>query len=147
MWLQSLFMCTETHTVLLPCFIYSFTSFTTWKKNRETFASPTCTTTPAASPNMCYSAFLMCLPAMICDAPPRWHARRGDMCSAQISAEGKGSGRTCQPDCWLLTPKPLFSKHGSGKGNPCVIGLVQRGGCAANQGMVEVGSGARPHII
>lgn len=50
---------------------------------------------------------------------------------------------------WLLTVnmKLLFSKHSSGKGNPCVIEFVQQGDAEQIEGWERFGSDARPHII
>lgn len=83
----------------------------------------------------------MCVSGKIRDAPPRWHARRGNMCTVQISTEVFGDGEDGQTvpfslSASLLTVnmKLLFSKHGSGKGNPRVFVFVRQGDTEQSEG-------------
>lgn len=134
MYLQSIFTHTQTHTVLLHsvmCIRIPHPPLRIKKERKKRLFSHL-GITPLSSSNMCYSAFLMCVPAMICDAPPQWHARRSDMCTVQISTEGflwreRMVGPYLSAPLLTVNMKLLFSKHSSGEGNPCVIEFVQRG--------------------
>lgn len=82
---------------------------------------------------------------MTCDAPPRRHARRSDMCTrADSHREGlwrRGRVVRLYLSAWLLTVnmKLLFSKHSSGKGNPCVIEFAQQGDAEQIEGWERSG--------
>lgn len=79
---------------------------------------------------MCYSAFLMCAPVMICDSPPH-DMLAAVTCTVQVSTVGpvwrrERSDCTCQLDCWLLIWSFYFQNTAQGKGICVWLSLCSR---------------------